>query len=123
MAVVQIGLRTESGIPQTLDATDEHTPLADTGAGAGLINYTLVFNGSWNGTLQFEGGTKISGTLNWDPIQATNLNSGAVATTTAGGTTTKEIWRIDSSGLDGVRVYATSVVGGTVTVTPTWTMG
>jgi hypothetical protein len=123
MAVVQIGHNTQYGVSHTLDATDEHTPLADTGAAAGLINYHIVFNGTWDGTLTFEAGTKINGTLVWDPILATNLVSAATATTTVGATTTDEIWRIDATGLSGIRVYATLVTAGSCTVTPTWAMG
>jgi hypothetical protein len=121
--MAQVGLRAEFGIPQTIDAADEISPFVDPGSSAGLVVFTIVFNGTWNGTLTFQGGVKVNGTMGWDPILATNLVSGATATTTVGATTTTERWRIDATGLDGVRVYGTTVTGGSCTVTPTWAMG
>lgn len=120
----QVGININRGEPITLDALDEFTPWADvTPHEAGLVTILLQFSGTWNGTVRFDGGVKVSGTVVADPIQATNLNTGTAATTSTGGASVTEIWRVDASALDGVRVYVSAFVAGSVNVTYNWARG
>ena len=114
MAVV--GTHVTLGESITLNAADQFTPPVDIGAGAGLVQIAIEFDGSWNGTLTFQGGVKIDGTYVWDSLLATDLVDASTGTTTTGGTTTTEIHRVDASGL-AVRVYATTVTAGVAEVT------
>jgi len=66
--------------------------------------------GTFSGTLQFE--MTIDGT-NFVAVQATNVNTGAVATTTTG----TGIFKFDVVGALVVRVRATAWTSGTATVT------
>ena len=121
MAVVDTVLTI--GTAYTLDAQDESTPPLSCGDVAHIALIALRFDGSWSGTLTFQGGAIINGTYVWDPILATNLNSGATATTSTGGASADELWRIDLVGRLACRVYATTVSAGSVTATFNITRG
>lgn len=114
MAVV--GNHIQIGSPITLDAADEFTPVCEIGPQAGLVDITLQFNGSWSGTLRFDRAIKVSGSWVYDPVLATNLVSAATGTSTTGGTSATENWRVDASG-GGVRAYVSALAGGAVDVT------
>lgn len=114
MAVINNHLQLGTSI--VLDATDEFTHVAEVAGGAGLVDITLEFDGSWSGTIRFDRASKIDGAWVYDPITCTNLNGGSTATTTTGGTSAVENWRVDASG-GGVRVYAQAVAGGQCEVT------
>ena len=114
MAVV--GTHVTLGESITLSASDQFTPLVDIGVGAGLIQIAIEFNGTWSGTLTFQGGVKIDGTYVWDSLLVTDLVDASTGTTTTGTAANTEIHRVDASGL-AVRVYATTVTTGLAEVT------
>jgi hypothetical protein len=117
MTVNTLDLFITDGVPLTITAADDATPPCNSGDLAALAVITLEFDGSWSGTLTFEGGTLVSGAWVWNAIQATNLNDGTAATTTAGSASTTEQWRVDLAGDLAVRVYGTTVTAGTVDIT------
>ena len=128
MAVVGTEINRNKAI--TLGAADQFTHYVDPGvARAGIVVFAIEFNGSWNGTIRFDGAVRqiaASGTVTYvaDPIAATNLLNGTtVASTTVGSATTTELWRVDAAALDGVRCYCSVYAAGSCTVTPTWAQG
>ena len=114
MAVV--GTHITIGKPITLGAADEFTPVAEVAGGPGLVDVCIQFDGSWSGTLRFDRAFKVDGTWVYDPILATNLISAATATSTTGGASATETWRVDASG-GGIRVYASVYAAGEADVT------
>jgi len=111
-----IGNYLKIGQSVALDAADEFTHVAEVAGGAGLVDVCLEFDGSWSGTVRFDRAIKVDGAWVYDPITATNLNGGTEATTSTGGTSAVENWRVDASG-GGIRIYAVSVAAGGVEVT------
>ena len=114
----------------TLGAADQFTSWVDPGtAKAGIVVFAIQFDGSWNATLRFDGAVKqitAAGVVSYiaDPVAAVNLLNGTtVASTTTGGASTTELWRVDASGLDGVRCYVSAYTGGSCTVIPSWVQG
>ena len=116
--------------PITLGAADQYTSWVDPGTSrAGIVVFCVQFDGSWNATLRFDGAVKqeaAAGTISYisDPIAAVNLLNGTtVASTTTGSTDTTELWRVDASGLDGVRAYVSAYTAGSCTVIASWVQG
>lgn len=105
------------GIAYTLSLTGQSTPWFDPGLDSGIATLTIVFDGSWNGTIAFETTTRAGASLaTADPITCSNVNGGSGATSTIGATTTVENWRVDLAGRSFIRAIAT-ITGGTCTVT------
>jgi len=106
------------GVAYTLDAAEEATPWFDAGTSAGIALITLEFSGTWNGTVTFEGSVVSDGAyLADDPVTATNINGGTTATTSTGGASAVEHWRVDLAGGLAVAVEATTLSAGSVDVT------
>lgn len=128
--MTQVGSLIDRHRAITLGAADQYTPWMDVGESlSGIVVFCIQFNGSWNGTIRFDGAVKqktAAGVVTFidDPIAATNLLNGTtVASTTTGGTTTTELWRVDAAGLDGVRAYVSIYAAGSCTVIPSWVRG
>lgn len=92
-------------------ATGAGTAIDTTHPDSGVMTDVAVqVTGTFVGTVQFEG--TVDGS-NWVAVQATNLNSGAAATTA----TAPGLFRINSKGLLKVRANITAYTSGAVTVT------
>jgi len=126
MAVV--GNRITFGKAVTLSAQGEFTQWVSPGDASGLVVMTLEFDGDWNATVRFDGGTKQEAAADdnkggaalsfvADPITGTNLNGVGTATSTAGGASTTEMWRFDVAALDGMRAFISAWTAGTVDLT------
>jgi len=106
------------GRTYTLDSVNEMTPWFEAGLGSGLAIITLEYSGTWNGTASFQGSTFSDGARTAaDPITATNLNGAGTATSSTGGASAVEHWRIDLAGGLACRVEATALAAGSVDVT------
>lgn len=118
MAAAPVDTVATIGRTYTLDATDKCTPWFDPGDLSSIALLTLEFNGAWNGTLSFQTAAMSDGVLTTaDPVTATNLNGGSTATSSTGGASADEHWRVDLAGGSFVRAYATLVTAGSVDVT------
>lgn len=108
----------------SLGAANAASPWFDAGDEAGIAILTLQFDGSWSGTLSFETAVRVNGAIiSNDPVTATNMNGVGTATSTTGGTSTIEHWRVDLAGGAAVAAEITSYSAGTVTVTTHVTRG
>ena len=106
------------GRTYTLDAVNEWTPWFEVGDLSGTAILTLEFNGTWNGTVTFQTATQSDGAWTTaDPVTATNLNGAAGGTTSTGGASAVEHWRVNLAGGAAVRVEATTLAAGAVDVT------